>query len=321
MMILITIVAFLVTILLVVAAYYLFSSQPQQVVVQRLEQIRVGSVGGRTAAATAAREAAERGPRDPMEFLVSRVLRPIGQMLGRSGATPSGLRRKLMQAGYYSENAVLTYTGIKVLLAAALPLLAILVLSQFGISLAQVIFVLPISALVGFVFPSIVLTSKISNRKLLIRNGLADALDLMVSCVEAGLSLNAALQRVSQELRTAHPDVSQEFDICGLEIRTGKPREEALRNLGDRCGVKDMKSFTAMLIQTDRFGTSIARALRVFSDTLRTKRRQRAEEAAAQTTVKLVFPLIFFIFPTILIVLLGPGVIQVIEVLRPAMRK
>jgi tight adherence protein C len=143
----------------------------------------------------------------------------------------------------------------------------------------------------------------------------------MVCCVEAGLSLNAALQRVAVELRHAHPEIAQEFEITGLEIRTGKPREEALRNLGDRCGVKDMKSFTAMLIQTDKYGTSIARALRVFSDTMRTKRRQRAEEAAAQTTIKLVFPLVFFIFPAILIVLLGPGLIQVMEVLAPVVRK
>jgi tight adherence protein C len=215
----------------------------------------------------------------------------------------------------------LTFTGIKVLVAAALPLAVMVVLGQFGISALRVMFVLPIAAIVGFIIPSMVLSSKITNRRLEIRNGLPDALDLMVSCVEAGLSLNAALQRVALEIRQAHPDISRELEVTSLEIRAGKPREEALRNLGDRCGVKDLKSLTAMLIQTDKFGTSIARALRVFSDTMRTKRRQRAEEAAAQTTIKLVFPLIFFIFPTIMIVLLGPGVIQVIEVMRPAMGK
>jgi tight adherence protein C len=317
MTIVIMIVAALAVMLLVVGIYYLFSSQPQQVVVERLDQIRTGA---HLRVATADLSA-ERAAQDPIEYLLGHVVRPLGQLLGRTTATPSGLRRKLWQAGYYNENALVTYAGIKVLFAAVFPLLTILALGQFGISVTRVIFAVPVSALVGFVLPSFVLSSKISNRKLLIRNALADALDLMVCCVEAGLSLNAALQRVAVELRHAHPEIAQEFEITGLEIRTGKPREEALRNLGDRCGVKDMKSFTAMLIQTDKYGTSIARALRVFSDTMRTKRRQRAEEAAAQTTIKLVFPLVFFIFPAILIVLLGPGLIQVMEVLAPVVRK
>jgi tight adherence protein C len=145
---------------------------------------------------------------------------------------------------------------------------------------------------------------------------LADAVDLMVACVEAGLSLNAALVRVAADMKTSHPDIAIEFELCGFEMRAGKSREEAFRNLGLRTAVKDLKSFAAMLIQTDRFGTSISRALRVFADSLRTKRRQRAEEAAAKTTIKLVFPLVFFIFPTILVVLLGPGIIKVMEVFR-----
>jgi tight adherence protein C len=306
--------AFLAATLLVVAGYYLLSSETRQVVTERLEKIRTS---GRAGVGTEI----EPSSRDPLEQLLIRFIQPLGQLLSSSASSLGGLRRKLIQAGYYGESAPLTFTGIKVLVAAALPLAVMVVLGQFGISALRVMFVLPIAAIVGFIIPSMVLSSKITNRRLEIRNGLPDALDLMVSCVEAGLSLNAALQRVALEIRQAHPDISRELEVTSLEIRAGKPREEALRNLGDRCGVKDLKSLTAMLIQTDKFGTSIARALRVFSDTMRTKRRQRAEEAAAQTTIKLVFPLIFFIFPTIMIVLLGPGVIQVIEVMRPAMGK
>jgi len=312
MIYLIMFAAFLAATLLVVAGYYFLSSEARQVVTERLERLRTsGQVGVATET--------ESSSHDPLEQLLIRVIRPLGQLLSSSTSSLGGLRRKLIQAGYYGESAPLTFTGIKVLVAVALPLAMMTVLGQFGISALRVIFVVPIAAIVGFVIPSMVLSSKITNRRLEIRNGLPDALDLMVSCVEAGLSLNAALQRVALEIRQAHPDISRELEVTSLEIRAGKPREEALRNLGDRCGVKDLKSLTAMLIQTDKFGTSIARALRVFSDTMRTKRRQRAEEAAAQTTIKLVFPLIFFIFPTIMIVLLGPGVIQVIEVMRPAM--
>jgi len=319
MIYLITLGAFLAAMLLVLAAYSLVSSQTQHVVAERLARIRT-QAGGRQRHGDESESALEE--RDPIDHLVAHVLQPLGRMFGKASASTTGsLRRKLTMAGYFGENAVLSYTGIRILLAAALPLLAMLVMSQLHASVLRLVFLLPILGLIGFVVPSLVLSSRVSKRQLAIRNGLADALDLMVSCVEAGLSLNAALARVAQELRLVHPDLAHEFELTGLELRTGKPREEALRNLGQRSGVKDLKSFTAMLIQTDKFGTSIARALRVFSDTLRTKRRQRAEEAAAQTTIKLVFPLVFFIFPAILMVLLGPGIIQVMEVMKPAVEK
>lgn len=320
MIYLITLGAFLAAMLLVLAAYSLVSSQRGQMVAERLA--RLASAAGGQAGAAGTAEDAGASERDPIDVLVTRVLQPLGRMFGQATANTQGsLRRKLVMAGYFSDKAVLSYTGIRILLAAALPLVAMLVMSQVQAPVLRLVFLLPILALVGFVLPSLILSSRVAKRQLAVRNGLADALDLMVSCVEAGLSLNAALARVAQELRLVHPDLAREFEITGLELRTGKPREDALRNLGQRSGVKDLKSFTAMLIQTDKFGTSIARALRVFSDTLRTKRRQRAEEAAAQTTIKLVFPLVFFIFPTILLVLLGPGAIQVMEVMRPALGK
>jgi tight adherence protein C len=148
-----------------------------------------------------------------------------------------------------------------------------------------------------------------------LRWGLADALDLMVVSIEAGLGLNAAMLRISDEMKTVHPDISTEFSLANLEIRVGRDRDEALRNLADRTGVDDLRSLVAMLIQADRFGTSIARAVRVFADSLRTKRRQRAEQAAQKAAVKLLFPLAAFLFPTLFIAILGPAALNLIDVL------
>jgi tight adherence protein C len=138
---------------------------------------------------------------------------------------------------------------------------------------------------------------------------------MLVVCVEAGLGLNQAIVRVSHEVERISPVLSEQLELVNLEIRAGTAREDALRNLGERTGLDDIRSLTAMLIQTDRFGTSIAQALRVQADTLRTKRRQRAEEAAAKTTIKLVFPLVLFIFPAMFVVILGPAIIQIIQAL------
>jgi tight adherence protein C len=154
-----------------------------------------------------------------------------------------------------------------------------------------------------------------------IRLSLADALDLLVVSVEAGLGLDQALQRVGEELAFAHKDLSDELRLLNLELRAGKARPDALRNLADRTGVDDLSSLTAMLIQTDKFGTSVAQSLRVYSDTLRTKRRQRAEEAAAKTGVKMVFPLVFCIFPAIWVVTIGPAAIKFVQVLFPMVKK
>jgi tight adherence protein C len=167
----------------------------------------------------------------------------------------------------------------------------------------------------GFFLPRYALRRMIRSRQQLIRWGLADALDLMVISVEAGLGLNAAMLRVSSELKEVHPDICDEFELANLEIRVGRERDEALRNLADRTGVDDLHSLVAMLIQTDRFGTSIARAVRAFSDSLRTKRRQRAEQAAQKAAVKLLFPLACFLFPTLFIAILGPAALQLMDTL------
>ena len=175
-------------------------------------------------------------------------------------------------------------------------------------------FTIPIlAALAGFFLPDFWLTRRIRSRQKQIQRGLADALDLLVICVEAGLALDQALLRVAQELRITHQALSEELDIVTAEMRLGKSRIEALRELATRTGVEDIKGLVAMLIQTDRFGTSIAQSLRVHADDLRSKRRQRAEEAAAKTTVKMVPPLVFFIFPALFVVILGPAVIAIMR--------
>jgi tight adherence protein C len=171
---------------------------------------------------------------------------------------------------------------------------------------------------IGFLLPRFILKRMIKARQRRIRIGLADALDLTVICVEAGLSLDQALSRVGDDLRHAHPDLSNEFYLVNLEMRAGKPRPEALRNLAERTGVDDIKALVGVLIQTDRFGTSVAQALRVHSDALRTERRQRAEEQAAKTTIKMVPALVVFVLPSMFFVTLGPAVIQLIHVLIPA---
>jgi len=167
----------------------------------------------------------------------------------------------------------------------------------------------------GFFLPRFCLKRAITNRQRYLRWGLADALDLMVVSVEAGLGLNAAMMKVSSELKDVHVDIATEFELANLEIRVGRERDEALRNLAERTGVDDLRSLVAMLIQTDKFGTSIARALRVFSDSLRTKRRQRAEQEAQKAAVKLLFPLACFLFPTLFIAILGPAALNLMDVL------
>ena len=169
----------------------------------------------------------------------------------------------------------------------------------------------------GYLLPGMVLARLAKRRAQRSDSSLADTLDLLVVSVEAGLGLDQAMTRVGSELAFAYPDLSDELRLVNLELRAGNPRAEALRNLADRTGVEDLGSLVTMLIQTDKFGTSVAQSLRVYSETLRTKRRQRAEEAAAKTGVKMVFPLVFCIFPAVWIVTIGPAAIRFVTVLFP----
>ena len=239
---------------------------------------------------------------------IGRALDPLSKALPLSADSANTTRVMLMQAGYRDAKSVTVYTGLRVF--GAILGFAICLISGIGISSPLLLLG---GALFGFILPRFMLKRQISKRQMRIRLGLPDALDLTVICVEAGLGLDQALMRVAADLNHAHPELSDELGLVNLEMRAGKPRTEAMRNLAQRTGVDDVRSLVAVLIQTDRFGTSIAQALRVHSDALRTERRQRAEEQAAKTTIKLVPPLVVFILPSVIIVTLGPAVISLIR--------
>ncbi|MGB8442282.1 MAG: type II secretion system F family protein, partial [Candidatus Acidiferrales bacterium] len=196
--------------------------------------------------------------------------------------------------------------GMKILMPVAFVALAF----ATGMYRLNVVFVPLLAAVVGYLLPELWLMWRVQARQHRLRLALPDALDMLVICVEAGLGLDQALMRVAQELRITHPQLSEELQLVNMEMRVGKTRLEAMRELARRTGVEDIKALVAMLIQTERFGTSIAQSLRVHSDDLRMKRRQRAEEMSAKTTVKMVPPLVFFIFPALMVVILGPAVIM-----------
>ena len=254
--------------------------------------------------------------REKQKAQVERVLTDVGKLLPSSSKGLSRTHRMMIRAGYRRPEIVHVMQGIKVLL----PIGLVSLVYFTGFYRLNPLFILVAAALVGFILPEFWLTARVRRRQRRIVIALPDALDLLVVCVEAGLGLDQAISRVAQELRLAHPDLSDELQLVNLEVRVGKSRLEALRELGVRTGVEDLKSLAAMLIQTDRFGTDLARSLRVRSENLRTKRRQRAEEMAAKTTVKMVPPLVFFIFPALFVVILGPAVITLVRQLLPALK-
>ena len=240
------------------------------------------------------------------------LFKRIGEKVPRSPKELGPLRLRLVQAGFRRDEAITIFFGIRVLFALALFMF-------FSTSIiARPNMTMALAGLgAGYVLPGMVLARLAKRRAHKIRLSLADALDLLVVSVEAGLGLDQAMSRVAAELNFAYPQLSEELRLINLELRAGKPRAEALRNLADRTGVDDLSSLVTMLIQTDKFGTSVAQSLRVYSETLRTKRRQRAEEAAAKTGVKMVFPLVFCIFPAIWVVTIGPAAIRFMTVLFP----
>jgi tight adherence protein C len=258
-------------------------------------------------------EAVEVKPR--FQRLVAFVKR-VGDKAPRSTKEMGSLRLRLVQAGYRRDDAIAVFFGIRICVALALfSLFATSIVGRPNILLA-------LSGLgLGYLLPGMVLARLAKRRSHKIRLALADMLDLLVVSVEAGLGLDQALMRVSSELAMAYPELSDELRLINFELRAGKPRAEALRNMADRSGVDDLSSLVTMLIQTDKFGTSVAQSLRVYSETLRTKRRQRAEEAAAKTGVKMVFPLVLCIFPAIWIVTIGPAAIKFVTVLFPLTNK
>ncbi len=278
----------------------------ERVVRKRLATLQSG--------ATSYRDLTERRRRQQKRERLATVLEAFGERVGAARSTDSKTRMWLVHAGLRHPNAASIYFGLRVLLAAALGMLAFVGLAfltqalNLGIPLFTMWLIVGMLALLGFMIPYLYVDGRKKARQLAISRALPDTLDLLVVCVEAGLGLNQALVRVSEEVDRLSAEMSDELTIVNLEIRAGTPRDEALRHLGERTGVDDVRALTSMLLQTDRFGTSIADALRVHAETLRSKRMQRAEEAAAKTTVKMLFPLIFFIFPSIFVVLVGPAI-------------
>jgi len=247
--------------------------------------------------------------------LLVKFLGLLGTKGGTDNADYSGMRIKFLRAGLRGENLAAVFWGAKILLAVGMAVcfLAVRMTMLAGLSLSATLAAALYFAFFGFYLPDIWLRIRTARRRKKIFNGLPDALDLLVVCVEAGMGLDAAITRVGEEIRFTDRELSDELRLLNLELRAGKTRLEALRNLARRVNLEDMNSLVTLLVQTEKFGTSIAQALRVYSDTFRTKRYQAAEELAAKLPVKLLFPLIFFIFPAIFVVILGPAVIQIIQ--------
>jgi tight adherence protein C len=295
-------ITFVSTLLILLALVYAFSPR-ETGVAERLEQLK------QPAARRPEEKFAERHKERARDLLAK-----VGSFVPvAAGARASRAQIMMMRAGYRTSEASLAIQGMKVLT----PILLVGLVLLTGVYRSNPFFVLLLAAVLGFMLPEMWLLWKIKKRQHRLRMALPDGLDLLVICVEVGLGLDQSILRVAQELRIVHPELSEELQMVNLEMRVGKSRLDALRELARRTGLDELKALVAMLIQTERFGTSIAESLRVYSDDLRTRRRQRAEEMGAKTTVKMVPPLVFFIFPALLVVILGPAIIALMRQFMP----
>lgn len=304
-MLIITVSIFVFVTLGVMAAYWLMF-RPPSAATERLR--RMGDAGGAGGVAPSALP-----EESQVGALAERMAAPFQKLAPPSAAEARKLQKQLMNAGYRSESGPVIFRALQLISLASFPAFVAFGCAVLGRPLGSAIVYIGVAVAIGAYLPRFVLRRLIASRQLRLRWGLADALDLMVVSIEAGLGLNAALVRVGEELKSVHPDISEEFELTNLEIRVGRERDEALRNLAERAGIDDLKSLVAMLVQADRFGTSISRAVRVYADSLRTKRRQRAEQAAQKAAVKLLMPLALFLFPTLFIVILGPAAINLTD--------
>lgn len=261
-------------------------------------------------------------PASEWQERVVKVAEPVAKL-----ATPtdeeavSRLKVKFLNAGIRASSAPVLYFAAKAFLAILFPMLFVSFVSvsdmQMGTQSSTILLLL--LAAIGYYLPSLLLDWVTRGRQREIFEAFPDALDLIIVCVEAGLGLDMAIAKTAEEMRLRCPELADELQMMGLELRVGSSRERALRNLAMRTGLDEVSTFATMLIQADRFGTSLAESLRVHADSLRSRRRLRAEEAAAKIPLKLLFPLIFFIFPSLLLVLLGPAMIQIYRTMLPSM--
>lgn len=236
------------------------------------------------------------------------IAKRVATFVPKSPKEMGRLARRMTRAGYRNPRAPVYFAAAEIILPITLALVTV---ATFGVYRGGIFALL--AAGIGYALPGVWLAHQTSKRQKQIQNGLPDALDLLIVCVEAGAGLDAAIVKASEELALSYPALAEELRLITTETRAGKPRLEAFKNFASRTGVEDVRSLVAMLIQTDRFGTSIAQALRTHAATSRTKRRQRAEERAAKLGVKLVFPLVFCLFPALYVVVLGPAVIKIME--------
>jgi len=254
-------------------------------------------------------------PLPPSNLVWRELLARIGSFVPASPKTLPVLKRRLVRAGFRNPRASRFFFGVRVAASVVSAIAGLLV----GLRSASdnLVMATGAGALIGFMAPSQYLARRIRRRQRAIEKGLPNALDLMVVCVESGLGLDQTTLQVAKELERAHPEICDEFAVMNLEMRAGKSRAEALRNLADRSGVGDLKKLVAVLIQTDRFGTSIASSLRAHAGYMRTMAHQRAEEQASKLPVKLVFPIFFCVLPSLFVVTLGPVITQLIREIVP----
>jgi tight adherence protein C len=240
---------------------------------------------------------------------VARIVEPFQRILPRSSEEVSGVQKRLIRAGYREKTYVNIFYGAKVLV----PILLCLLGAISGLYAFGGFFVYVMALGLGFLIPDFWLGNRIKARQTSLRLGLPDALDLIVICVEAGLGMDRAVLRTAEELKLSQPEIADELGLVSVEQRVGHHRADAWKNLGDRTGVESIRALASILIQADKFGASVGATLRVHAETLRMRRRQDAEEQAAKTTVKLIFPLVLFIFPALFVVTIGPSMIVIME--------
>jgi tight adherence protein C len=266
----------------------------------------------------AALEANQAAPTHPA-LAFREMLERLGTVLPASPRDVTTMHRSLIRAGIRNPNALKILYGAKVAFGVLMPVLMAVAVSNSQADAGAKFLAVAASAAVGFFGPNEYVKMRSKQRQNQVRRGLPNALDLMVVCVESGLGLDQAILQVSRELEDAHPEISEEFAFVNLELKAGKRRAEALRNLADRTAVEDLKKLVAVLIQADRFGTSIAASLRGHADYMRVQARQVAEEKAAKLGVKLVFPIFFCILPTLFVVTVGPMAVTIVREVIPAM--
>jgi tight adherence protein C len=248
------------------------------------------------------------------------LIKRLGNIVPQSPKDVTVMQRRLIRAGIRKESALKVLYGAKAVFGLTLPLIALAVVAGSSTDPGNKFVVVLLAAAIGFFGPNEYVRRKAAGRQKEIARGLPNALDLLVVCVESGLGLDQAILQVSKELEHAHPEISEEFGLVNLELKAGKRRVEALRNLAERTGVDDLKKLVAVLIQADRFGTGVAQSLRAHSDFMRVQSRQVAEEKAAKLGVKLIFPIFFCILPSLFVVTVGPVAMKIIRELVPMMQ-